>query len=103
MNTRESTIEKKLVAYAKAKGCLTFKFTSPSVKGVPDRVFIHNGATLFLELKAPGKKPTPLQMAMIQKLRDQGVPCWWTDDVDIGRIMIGTLLTEPAEFNDIFQ
>ena len=76
----EKSLEQKVVKYAKAQGCLCYKFTSPGNRGVPDRIIIGpTGKVLFLELKAPGKKPTPLQFYTMQKLSEQGCSAKWTD------------------------
>lgn len=59
----ESFLEKKLSESIKKIGCETFKFTSPGMAGVPDRiVLIPGGKMIFVELKAPGKKLRPLQL-----------------------------------------
>jgi hypothetical protein len=40
---------------------------------VPDRIiFLPGGRTVFIELKAPGKKPDPIQEYRIRQLRDLG-------------------------------
>jgi hypothetical protein len=70
----ESTLESAVVRYCKTWGVLTYKFVSPSNRGVPDRIFIGaHGDVAFLELKAPGKEPTPLQLHNIEKFRARGV------------------------------
>ena len=51
---KESDIEKKVSIYAKKLGFTTYKFTSPSSRGVPDRIYIKNGITFFIEFKAQG-------------------------------------------------
>lgn len=81
---RESTVESALVKYAKSVGVLTYKFTSPSNRGVPDRVFIGPKGTLFLEIKAPGKKPTALQEKRMDDIRAAGGIARWTDSGEIG-------------------
>lgn len=59
---RESTIEKRLKRGIEALGGLCEKFTSPGRRSVPDRlVSLPGGCIVFVELKAPGKEPTPLQ------------------------------------------
>lgn len=69
----ESTIEKALVQQAKRVGGQAFKWTSPGNPGVPDRiVFLPDGRTLLVELKAPGKKPTPLQAKVHKDLTAMG-------------------------------
>lgn len=98
---RESAIEKKIVTFARQQGCLTFKFTSPGQKGVPDRCFISpHGNVLFLEIKAPGKKPTPLQFRVIEKLREQMTAAWWVYDAVKGIQMVADFLQHPRTFNE---
>lgn len=78
----ESDLEKKVVAWAKSQGCLAYKFSSPAHRGVPDRVFIGpGGKVLFLELKAPGNKPTPLQARELEILRKQGCNAHWAENL----------------------
>ena len=60
----EKHIEAALVARVKALGGMAEKFTSPSKRSVPDRlVTLPGGRIVFVECKAPGKKPTPAQDA----------------------------------------
>ena len=91
---RESAIESALVRRAKELGIYTAKFTSPSRRGVPDRIFIRGGVVLFLELKAPGEKPTKLQMREMWALRLRGANVMWTDDLEMGRKLLGALADE---------
>lgn len=69
----EHTIEQHLTAAVDAIGGLCWKFTSPGTAGVPDRICIHRGRIVFVELKAPGRLPRPIQHRRIQQLRDHGV------------------------------
>jgi len=88
-NPLEKIIEKKVVAYAKSKGCLVYKFTSPSCRSVPDRIFITpTGLVFFIEFKRLGEKPTAAQAVEIAKLRKQGVDVWVVDTVERGKIAI---------------
>ena len=58
----ERDVERALVRRVKALGGTCEKFTSPGRRSVPDRlVTLPGGQIVFVELKAPGKKPTPLQ------------------------------------------
>jgi hypothetical protein len=80
---RESTIEAAIVRRAKAAGWLAYKFSSPSRRGVPDRIFIHrSGVLAFMEIKAPGKKLTPLQSQELERLRSHKQNVAWFDSVD---------------------
>jgi hypothetical protein len=58
----EKDIENALVRRVKTLGGTCEKFTSPGRKYVPDRIVtLPGGRVVFVELKAPGKKPTELQ------------------------------------------
>lgn len=89
---KESDTEKKLGEFARARGCLYYKFSSPARRGVPDRLIIApNGRCLFLELKAPKKTPTALQRREIELLRGNRQFAEWTDNLEEGKRMIETL------------
>ena len=69
--------EQKIELYLKKQveliGGKAYKFTSPGVRGVPDRiVIIPGGHIYFVELKAPGKKLRPIQHIRCKKLTDLG-------------------------------
>ena len=69
----ESNIEKYLVCRVKELGGRALKFVSPGHSGVPDRlVCLPGGRVVFVELKAPGKKPRPLQVAAHRELENLG-------------------------------
>lgn len=93
----EKDIEKKVVAYAKSLGCLVYKFTSPSQRSVPDRLFIMpNGrGVFFIEFKRLGCKPTASQDVEIEKIRKQRIQVWVIDSVDSGRLAVDTMLRDP--------
>ena len=93
----EAELERKVVAWAKANGVLTYKFSSPSQRGVPDRIFIGKGGVLFLELKAPGKEPTALQLREIKRINESSshnVCAAWTGDFDVAVRMIRNVSLE---------
>ena len=58
----ERDIENALIRRVKQLGGKCEKFVSPGRRSVPDRlVTLDGGVIIFVELKAPGKKPTPKQ------------------------------------------
>lgn len=58
----EKDIESALCARVKSLGGLCEKFVSPGRRSVPDRIVtLPGGVIVFVEVKAPGKKPTDLQ------------------------------------------
>ncbi|ERM17251.1 VRR-NUC domain-containing protein [Brevibacillus laterosporus] len=70
---REKDIEAYLRKQVKAVGGRAYKFESPGNAGVPDRlVLFPGGRAAFVELKAPGKKPTVLQLAQGKKISGLG-------------------------------
>ncbi|MGM9545170.1 MAG: VRR-NUC domain-containing protein [Vescimonas sp.] len=88
---REKQIENKLATEAKKLGGIAVKFVSPSFDGMPDRlVLIPDGHIAFVELKAPGKKPRPLQLSRHRLLRSLGFRVYVIDSVE----QIGGMLDE---------
>lgn len=80
-NMREKAIEKKLVQEVKVIGGIAPKFTSPGFDGMPDRiVLLPGGHMAFVEAKAPGEKPRPLQLARHRLLRGLGFRVYVLDD-----------------------
>jgi Holliday junction resolvase len=69
----EKRIERRLVDRAKEAGGMAIKWVAPTTAGVPDRiVFLPGGVVIFVELKAPGKQSTPLQVRIQQMLSGLG-------------------------------
>ncbi len=78
----EKTIEKILVKAVKAEGGMCPKLISPGTDGMPARmVLLPSGCMGFVEVKAPGKKPRPLQSLRHQQLRDLGFKVIVIDEV----------------------
>jgi hypothetical protein len=78
----EKIIEQKLVEAVKELGGIALKFVSPGFDGMPDRLILFPGGSIaFVEVKAPGKKPRPLQLARHMLLRDLGIKVYVLDSV----------------------
>ncbi len=87
----ESRIERHLRVSVKKMGGMAVKFTSPGLDGVPDRIVLLPGRKIaFVELKAPGKKPRPLQEKRMRQLKSLGFPVYVVD----GAEQIGGVLDE---------
>ncbi|MBE3570851.1 MAG: VRR-NUC domain-containing protein [Bacillales bacterium] len=70
---REKEIEIYLRDQVKKAGGKAYKFESPGNDGVPDRLVIFpNNKIYFVELKAPGKKPRPLQVKQMKAIASFG-------------------------------
>ena len=82
---REKTIEKKLVQAVKNEGGMCPKLVSPGTDGMPDRMVLLPEARIgfvigFVEVKAPGAKPRPLQERRHEQLRELGFQVSVLDD-----------------------
>lgn len=83
----ERDIEKALVARVKDLGGLCEKFVSPGRRSVPDRIVtLPGGRIIFVELKAPGKKPTLLQMRDHWRRQDLGCDVRVIDSLEAVRV-----------------
>lgn len=76
---REKVVETYFRNVAKSKGFLCYKFTCAGTSGVPDRICMGYGRTFFVELKAPGEKPRPLQCKRITDMREHGMEVYVID------------------------
>lgn len=60
---RERDVERKLVSLVLARDGFAPKLSCPGMDGMPDRlILLPGGRAAFAELKAPGKRPCPLQL-----------------------------------------
>jgi len=83
----ERDIESALVKRVKELKGLCEKFTSPGRRSVPDRlVTLPGNVVIFVELKAPGKRPTPLQLRDHQRRRALGCDVRVIDSLDQVRV-----------------
>lgn len=85
----EKKLEKRCTDVAKAHGWWSRKFSSPANRGVPDRIYIKDGNVVFIEFKAPGKKPTPLQAHEIELIKQHGGNAVWIDNIDTFKQRLG--------------
>ena len=88
---REKQIEHALVMAVKAAGGMCPKLVSPGTDGMPDRmILLPKGHIGFVEVKAPGKKPRPLQERRHKQMRELGFKVFILD----GREQISEILKE---------
>ncbi len=88
---RERDIERRLVWAIQKLGGLCPKWVSPGWDGVPDRIILlPRGHIAFVELKAPGEKPRPLQLRRKAQLERLGFKVYVIDNTD----QIGGVLDE---------
>ena len=76
----EKQLEHYFMRVMEMKNCLCWKFVSPGMAGVPDRIVIPPcGRVIFVELKAPGKRLRKLQKVRREQLKAQNVDVWVID------------------------
>ena len=89
----EKQIKARVCEYAKTKGVLVYKFTSPARAAVPDRLFIApDGRMWFCEFKREGQKPTAAQEREHHRLRGHGVTVLVVDNVGDGEAMVDMMV-----------
>lgn len=88
-NPLESAIEHRVCDYAKSRRVLSYKFTSPARRSVPDRLFIVPGGRMFfIEFKRKGQSPTAAQAVEIGRIRLQRACVYIVDSVEQGKKVI---------------
>ena len=88
---REKQIEQRLSQRVKQCGGMAFKFVSPGMDGMPDRlILLPGGRAAFAELKALGLRPRPLQLRRKRQLETLGFRVYVIDHPD----QIGGVLDE---------
>ncbi len=94
---KEKSLERMLVRAVKQSGGVALKFVSPGTAGVPDRlVLLPGGRIRFVEMKAPGEKPTALQRLRHAQLRDLGFRVAVADSAESVRAFAEETKEAPA-------
>ena len=65
----EKDVERYLIDRVKELNGKTYKFTSPTAAGVPDRIVLLAGHVFFVEVKRPDGKLTPRQVERLIELK----------------------------------
>lgn len=77
----EKELEKRLVEQVRAVGGCAYKFVSPGMSGVPDRlVVLPEGKVGFVEVKRKGEKPRAQQQFQMERLSNLGCKVYVLDD-----------------------
>jgi len=95
----ESYVERKVCDYAKRRGWLVRKLQWIGRHGAPDRVFVKSGRIVFVEFKAPGRKPTKNQEQEIARLRREGCEVHVVDDIEVGKAIFADAFLRPRSGN----
>jgi len=85
----ESPIEKAFKKHVETLGWWCLKLKVISHAGFPDRVLMKApGRIVFVELKATGKKPRPLQVYVMKRLIKLGFEVHVIDSIEAGEKLI---------------
>jgi len=84
---KRNVIESDIESYFKrqCKKLRIFVLKNTGMRGIPDRLCVANGKTIWVELKKPGETPRPSQIARMKELRSYGAEVYVIDnkeDVD---------------------
>lgn len=91
---REKHIENELVKSVRTVGGICPKLISPGTDGMPDRMVLLPGGKIgFVEVKAPGKRPRPLQERRHRQLRTLGFKVFVLFDLEQIGVIIDEILS----------
>jgi Holliday junction resolvase len=68
----ESKIQSSIRTHLERQGWFVTKLLQTSTNGIPDLMALRQGKVVFIEVKQPGRKPSPLQEYRIGQLRKEG-------------------------------
>lgn len=78
----EGRLERRFKNEVGKRGGRALKFVSPGWAGAPDRlVLLPGGKAVFVEMKATGEVPRPLQVKRAEELRALGFPAFFLDSI----------------------
>ena len=94
---KETTLTNSIIRYLRSQGCRAWKVHmsmygdtgQPDVEALCLVSYQEFAVPLYIEVKQPGKKPTPLQMKRIRDLNKVGACAFWTDNLqDVKNVII---------------
>ena len=87
----ESGIQNKIIKHLRSRGAIVNKTISMSKSGWPDIVGCYKGRFIGIEVKRPGKKPTPLQEFKLAELAAAGAYVGAATSVAEARALLDSL------------
>ena len=88
LSQRESRIEKTSRLLAEKRGWFQVKIERTSVNGFPDRLFIKNGNTIYVEFKNDAGKLRPEQERVIETMRSHGTKVYVVSTLDEADVIV---------------
>ena len=68
----EKQVQASMLKYLKSEGYFTFKTIVNNVAGVPDIYALKNGKSVWIEVKRPGGRRSPVQIYTQEQMEKQG-------------------------------
>ena len=94
---REKEIEQRFAQKIRLMGGVALKFVSPGFDGMPDRmVLLPGGRISFVEVKAKGEKPRPLQVSRMKMLHELGFDTYILDGVEKIENLVMTIASKEG-------
>lgn len=84
MSLLEIDIEDAVCKWAEEHGWLAPKLQWLNQTGWPDRTFLKNGLTIWIEFKKPGGVTSKKQLYWARKIREHGGIHYFCDDIETG-------------------
>ena len=83
----EAVVQTKIKNTLTKAGWRVVKVLQLSENGWPDLMAVKAGRTVFIECKATGQKPRPLQLYRIEEINAIGLTAFWTDNPIDDRVL----------------
>ena len=93
-NPLEKVIESKVCEYARKQGILTYKFTSPSNRGVFDRIWVFHKNVMFVEFKRKNGKLSGLQSKFMDDMNKHEIPTFVINDIEFGKHVVDSIVQQ---------
>lgn len=77
---KESEIQREIIKNLEGSGWLVIKLIQTNQNGIPDLLCIKEGKTVFIEVKAPYRTSTPLQLYMQKRITAAGADVFETNN-----------------------
>lgn len=84
---RESKIEKTARLLAEKRGWFQVKIEKASINGFPDRLFVKDGKTIYVEFKSATGQLRPEQVRVIGTLRKQGAEVYVVSSLEEANVI----------------
>ena len=79
----EAKLQTKIIKDLELKGYYVVKTIKLNKNGLHDIFAFKDGKATFIEVKATGQKPRPLQMFRIEEVKKFGVKSFWCDSFEM--------------------